>query len=189
MVLPVAPLLLRKYAYQLRFACRTLVFTSFGVEPPAVPCDNCCKLQQSSVFNFKSRLAVFASVVPVPCNKCQLIVPFGMAAAAAAGLGPMHSGQSPAIIVTSILSPLTQALACPRLSVESVCTASAISPRTWNGSRSCLGPADFTLNWPIVCNKTCAPFLNISANSSCTGHGSCCCHGPCGRHIVANRPQ
>ena len=160
MVLPVAPLLLRQYAYQLRFACRTLVFTSSGVEPPAVPCDNCCKLQQSSVFNFISRLAVFASVVPVPCNKCQLIVPFGMAAAAAAGLGPMHSGQSSAIIVTSILCPLTQALACPRLSVESVCTASAISPRTWNGSRSCLGPADFTLNWPIVCNKMCAPFLS-----------------------------
>ena len=56
MVLPVAPLLLRKYAYQLRFACRTLVFTSFGVEPPAVPCDNCCKLQQSSFF--KSQLNI-----------------------------------------------------------------------------------------------------------------------------------
>ena len=58
MVLPVAPLLLRKYAYQLRFACRTPVFTSYEVEPPAVPCDNCCKLQQSSFFKSQINISL-----------------------------------------------------------------------------------------------------------------------------------
>ena len=56
-VLPVAPLLHWKYAYQLRFACRTLVFPASGVVPPAAPCDRGSELQHCLLFKSQSGAA------------------------------------------------------------------------------------------------------------------------------------